>query len=215
MTKILDDLASINWNRFEEASAITKAVVRALAADKQALRNLIFSIENNPHLLAKCERHYLLDKFVLYDALDRGFRVRLHISTENHLDRPHDHRFSFTTLILTGKYQHIWHHLRQARDDSVETANIEPVFITTEESGACYTLHHTVIHTTYTTPGTVSLVIRGPAEKGRSIITERDTGKVWWRYGEQDETAERRSEKQMSFQDYIMLRDKVESLGVI
>lgn len=215
MSQLLNNLASIDWNDFEKASLTTKEAVRALAADKQGLRELVYSIETDPDLLSKCERHYLLDKFVLYDALDRGFRVRLHISTDNHLDRPHDHRFSFTTLILTGKYEHRWHHVHQEVGDNIELAGIQPVFITHEEPGACYTLHHTVVHTTYTTPNTVSLVIRGPAEKERSIITDRETGKMWWRYGEHAETPERRRDKRMSVEDYIRLREKVEALGVI
>jgi len=215
MNKLLDSLGPIDWDDFERAAATTKEVVRELAADKAGLREMIYSIEDDPYRLSKCERHYLLDKFVLYDALDRGFRVRLHMSTNNHLDRPHDHRFSFTTLILTGTYQHIWHHVHKNVDDTLELSDVEPVFITNEEVGSCYTLHHTAVHTTFTTPNSVSLVIRGPAEKERSIITERHTGKIWWRYGEQAESAERRRDKVMSMEDYKALRANVEALGVI
>lgn len=110
---VLDHLGqlTVDWNDFEAAGEATRDVVQRLADDKESLRKLVYDVEHKPELLAMCERHQLLDYIVLYDALDRGIRLRLHISTDDHFDRPHDHRFSFSSRILTGGYTHTWYHM--------------------------------------------------------------------------------------------------------
>jgi hypothetical protein len=226
---ILDELERLrlDWANLDEASRVTREVTQALASDKAALRELVHGIERRPALLARCEHHRLLDKLVVYDALDRGFRIRVHLSTDEHLDRPHDHRFSFSTRILTGRYRHVKHrllgHIDEAKGASAQNdfeavpsdARVVPWMITNQERGSFYTLHHAEIHTTVTTANTVSLFIRGPAEKDRSIITDRETGKLWWRYGEESESAERRRQKVISVEQYRALRDKLAALQVI
>jgi len=92
---------------------------------------------------------------------------------------------------------------------------VGPRFVTTESSGSCYTLHHSEIHTTFTTPLTVSLFLRGPAEKERSIITDRSTGKAWWRYGEDQEKESRRGVKRISHSYFDELASKLRHLEVI
>lgn len=215
MISYLDAVPPIDWSDFEQASRTSKKLVRRLAGDQDLLRALIYEVEKNGRLQEMAEHHQLLDRIVIYDALDRGFRIRIHVSTDEHHDRPHDHRFSFTSLILRGSYRHIWHSPEQEIDDDMNVSKIRPLFVTREAQGACYTLHHSVIHTTFTTPDTVSIFLRGPAEKQRSIITERKSGKVWWRYGEQDETSERRTTVRMTMDDYRRVRGRLEALGII
>ena len=212
----LDDEPTVEWDDFEAASARTRALVRRLAADKPTLRALVYGVEHDPALLAMCEQHQLLDYLVVYDAPDRDFRIRLHFSTAYHLDRPHDHRFSFTSLILRGEYEHIWHEADPDVDPNELTVeDLRARFTTVEREGACYTLHHSLLHTTITTDDTVSLFLRGRAEKDRSIITDKDTGRVWWRYGAADEDPERRARVRMGLDRYRELRAKAERLGVI
>ncbi len=211
----LDDVPAIDWDDFEEAGRVTKQIVRQLAADKATLRKLVFDIENKPELLQKCERHQLLDKLVIYEGLDRGLRIRIHFSTEYHLDRPHDHRWPFTTLLLRGQYRHHWHRANGPVSDGSTPDDMRPLYVTDEKAGACYTLHDTSVHTTYTTPDTVSLFLRGTTQKQRSIITDRESGKVWWRYGEHEETPERRQAKIMPVAFYRELRERLERFDII
>ncbi|MFB7947257.1 hypothetical protein ACFC6L_20335 [Kitasatospora phosalacinea] len=227
---------TLDWTDFEKAGAESRAFLRELVEDKALLRELVYRIEDRPDLLAMCERHQLLDYIVVEDALDRGFRLRIHLSTQDHLDRPHDHRFSFSSLIVTGGYEHTWHHpVRALYDasgaddtavrhqsvnapdlrDEVGLGDLVPYVTRREEPGACYTLHHSTIHTTFTTPDTVSIFLRGPAEKDRSIIFDRETGRLWWRYGQQAEPEERRRSKPMSLEEYREFRTRLEKLGVI
>jgi len=225
MLDVLDRL-TVDWTDLDRATAVTDALLHELAADKDALRMLVDRPAEDDDLLAQCECHRLLDKIVLYDGLDRGFRVRLHISTSDHLDRPHDHRFSFSSLILAGSYKQVRHRIVGEVPDSVAPgiqedhqavpieARVEPEFATTERVGSFYSIHHSVIHTTIMEDDTVSLFIRGPAEKERSLITDRDTGKLWWRYGAKGESPERRAQKVMDLSKFEMRRRKLEVLGI-
>jgi hypothetical protein len=214
MQCFLDTIEPLDWSDLREVTVRTQEIVRRLAGDRALLRDLLYGIDGRPSLLAMCERHQLLDKLVLYDALDRGFRVRLHISTEEHLERPHDHRFSFTALILRGSYRHVWHEPEPDTEYAADVTQLRPLFITTESIGACYTLHHDCLHTTVTTPDTVSLFIRGPAEKRRSVIMDRQSNAITWRDGERDEAPQRRRAVTMSLEDYHALRERLNVLGI-
>ncbi|NEB74295.1 hypothetical protein G3I40_03445 [Streptomyces sp. SID14478] len=234
MIDYLDSL-TIDWNDFEKAGEVTREVVHRLSEDKESLRKLVYDVENKPELLAMCERHQLLDYIVIYDALDRGIRLRLHLSTDDHYDRPHDHRFSFSSRILAGGYTHTWYHmdgdvygegpdpearqyLNRYNPDPRGQAHLDkltPHVTRWEAPGSCYTLHHSAIHTTFTTPDTVSLFLRGPVEKDRSVIMDKEEGTLWWRFGRQDEPEERRQQKAMGLDAYRQIRDRLEDLGVI
>jgi len=220
------DRLTVDWSDLARAREQTKDVLLALAEDKQALGELLSRAREEEDLFDKCEHHRLLDKVVVYDALDRGFRIRVHVSTDDHRDRPHDHRFSFTSLILRGRYRHVRHQLVGRPDDIPADAQndweardsdlrVVPMFVTDEVAGNCYTLHHREIHTTFMTPDTVSLFLRGPAEKERSIITERETGKVWWRFGEDREKAERRAGKRITKEYFDDLARRLRALEVL
>jgi len=223
---VLDRL-SIDWSDLRKATAVTDVLLHELAADKDSLRMLVDRAAEDDDLREQCECHRLLDKLVIYDGLDRGFRIRLHLSTNDHLDRPHDHRFSFSSLILAGSYKQVRHRLVGSIDPDIPDdtqsdfqavatdAHVEPEFATVEQEGSFYTIHHSVIHTTIMADKTVSLFIRGPAEKNRSIITDRETGKVWWRYGAPNESPERREQKPMSLGHYEMLRRKLQALEIV
>ncbi|WP_433386935.1 hypothetical protein [Micromonospora sp. KLBMP9576] len=217
---------TVDWSDLPRARAQTRDVLLALAEDKSALRELLARAREEEDLFDKCEHHRLLDKLVVYDALDRGFRIRVHVSTEDHRDRPHDHRFSFTSLILRGRYRHVRHQLvgrpegipEDAQDDFDAQdcdLRVQPRFVTNEIPGNCYTLHHSEIHTTFTTPNTVSLFLRGPAEKERSLITERETGRVWWRFGEEKEKAARRGSKRISKAYFDDLASRLQAMEVL
>jgi hypothetical protein len=233
MLDILSDFR-VDFSDFIAAGKATRNLARALAEDRTTLRELVHGVLKDDRF-AMCERHQLLDYLVLYDAPERGFRVRLHLSTEDHFDRPHDHRFSFSSYILTGTYRHTWYEcdrdpyaessdeecqrwdsLRNPDENSSHLLNrVSPLLMRDETPGSCYTLHHSVLHTTFTTPGTVSVFVRGPSEKRRSVIMDKTTGRVWWRYGQQEESRERRSTKAMTRLDYEEFVGKLESLGVI
>lgn len=226
MLEALDRL-SLDWSDLEKVTATTEVLLHDLAADRRTLAQLVDRAVEEDELFAQCECHRLLDKLVIYDGSDRGFRIRLHFSTRDHLDRPHDHRFSFSSLIMAGAYRHARHRLVGTYDEHAAPGaqedhqavgsgfRVEPYFSTDEQRGSFYTIHHSVIHTTIMAENTVSLFIRGPAEKDRSLITDRGSGDLWWRYGAGAETPERRTRKQMDRSHFELLRHRLATLRLI
>jgi hypothetical protein len=225
ISDVLDTL-DVDWSDLPKAHETTSDLLKEIAADRDGLRQLVENVRDQPHLMAMCERHRLLDKLVVHDAAS-GVRLRIHISTREHRDRPHDHRFSFTSRILTGYYRHTRHELVGEIDsdipwhvqDDIDARLIDATavarFATRQTAGSTYSLHHTEVHTTFTTPDTVSLFLRGPSEKERSLITERETGKLWWRYGADKEKQDRRERVQMTPAEFDQLADRLYQLDII
>ena len=231
----LDLLPKLNWNNFDEVSNITQKLLKELTDDKKSLRELVYRVENDEKLLADCECHELLERIELYNGIDRGFRLRFNFSTEVQSLRPHDHRYSFSTYIARGTYKHIWFSANEEiydgqRDDEVKqwidkqnpdadsnvnTRKMNPLFIADENKKACYTIHHSAVHATITEPETVSLFLRGPGEKVRSLIADRETNKIWWRFGRENEKDKRITSKKMPLERYYTLRAKLEDWGLI
>jgi hypothetical protein len=233
MLDYLDSL-TIDWKEFESAASKSREIVKEISRDKKTLRMLCDRVETDPGLQALCERHQLLDYLVLYEALDRGFRLRLHLSTEDHFDRPHDHRFSFSSYIMAGSYIHTWYkplpELYKCKDEelldfsdydhpdtvtSIDISKCQPFLTRTESSGNCYSLHSSALHTTFTTPDTVSLFLRGPVEKRRSAIIDLQTRRLWWRFGREEERSQRRSAKVMPLTYIRELRGRLERLNIL
>lgn len=196
MTCFLDDIQPIDWNDFGSAAETSQHIVRQLADDRALIGRLLDGIEEDSSLFLMCEKHDVLDKLVLYDALDRGFRIRIHISSGNPAERIHEHRFSFTSLILRGEYEHIFYGMTGGPD--LETASFHKVHVTTERAGSCYTMHDSVFHTTYMPAGMVSLILRGDSVKERAVIVDPKINRVWWRYTDSQESEEHRRSVRMT-----------------
>jgi len=230
----LDRHPPIDWSQFEKAGATTRNLLVELLNDKATLRYLVDSVEHSPKLLAQCESHELLDRMEIYDAQERGFQIRFNFSTNISSIRPHDHRYSFSTHIARGSYKHIWYDLGQNLNSTSESANlknfmdkhhpdthtkcdfdlIKQQYVSTESTNSQYTIHHSCVHATVTTPGTLSLIIKGPSEKNRSLIIDEKERKLWWRFGRADESDIRISQKRMAFEHYRRLRNCLVRWGI-
>ncbi|MCP2278808.1 hypothetical protein [Nocardia amikacinitolerans] len=67
-----------------------------------------------------------------------------------------------------------------------------------ETVGTSYTLSHKAIHAVVAEPGTVSLVVRGPAVADRFLVMDAATGAAWWQYGAAQESEADSRKKRMS-----------------
>ena len=171
MYKLLDDVPAINWSDFLAAGRQTREILHRVAADREYLRYLVEHVAETPALFEKCERHELDDKIVIYDAMaDRNFRIRFRLATAYQDERPHQHRFCFSTVILRGNYFQTLYTTDQSLDDGVDFDQIRPTICREEPMGSAFTIDHNVIHSTIAPPDTISLVLRGPAAKQRAII---------------------------------------------
>ncbi len=215
MNSFLDDIPAIDWHNLDAAYSATSMILERLAADKPTLRALVERAGTDPAIFAKCEEHALDDKIVLYDDLERGFRIRLRLSTSNQYERAHTHRFTFTTLVMRGMYYQNWYESDKPFDDGVSLDDLRTICTREDGPGTCFTISHDAIHSTVTAPDTISLLMRGPAMKDKALIINTETGHSWYRVGEKDETAARRVEKQMSRTRYQEWVNKLTGYGLI
>jgi hypothetical protein len=195
----LTSLGDINWDDTRSILQGTQPVFDALGlGDPQGLlADLLRAPESNPHLREMCEQYDFLSKLVLHDDPQSQVRVRLHLFRPGYFDRPHNHRWSFASRILSGSYRH-----RILGSDESFTEDTDPDTMTTvyervEGPGSTYALHHTSVHSIDAEAGTASLLVRGPAAKDRFLIIDRTTG-PFWAYGAASETPEQRASKGMT-----------------
>jgi len=124
-------------------------------------------------------------------------------------DWPHSHRWTFTSRLLEGGYQHNFFGSEDALAEQCDSTLLPVLATRMEEKGDCYTLQHGMIHTALGRPGTISLLVRGPSVKDRFIVTDAATGTTWWRYGSAVESPEVLARKSMSAEH---LRARVDDL---
>jgi len=207
---ILDDLGPVDWTDIDAAALVTQAAVGALVEHPTELRDLVYGVESRPELLEKSETLRLDDKIVLYEALEeRGFRLRLHISKNLSREVPHNHRFPVTTFILRGVYYHKLYVCDVPVDENATASDMRPVFVRDERAGAMYTMHDETIESNMTAHGTMSLLMRGPTAKERALGIDRQTGRVFWKYGQKNETQEQLAKVRMGVDYYRELRDRI------
>ena len=163
---------------------------------------------DDAHLASLCEHYDILDQLVLHDDPD-GWRIRLHVFSADYFDRPHNHRWTYTSRILTGSYTHVLYGTDHDFTHEVDVATLTPRLVRIEEPGDTYTLHHSMIHSVMAHGEVVTLIVRGPAVKERFVVIDRGTGKAWWQYGAATETAETAAAKRMSDDQ---LRDRIAAL---
>lgn len=160
----LADMAQIDWTDLDSAGERAGSILELLGREPASLRALVLASGSDAYLRGMAETHSI-DRLVLYDALERGFRIRLHLYPAGHSDVPHDHRWSFASRILRGSYQHRIFSLEQTNSAATSRSNLRQVYRRTEVAGGGYVLDHRMIHTATAEPNTVSLMLRGPAVK--------------------------------------------------
>jgi len=151
------------------------SLLLAIGGTKDRLRRLVENVMSDERLLSLSERSESFDKLVLATDRSSGCRLRLHRFATQFVDTPHNHRYSFWSLLLSGKYLHTIYGpgrnaLRLARG-RLPTSCYAAVHV----AGAVYGLHHSIVHTaTDVAPGTYSLMLRGPKQKIKDDLYKVD-----------------------------------------
>lgn len=214
MNRLFDSLEQLDWASLEEVSAANESVLRKLESDPRHLKCLLDSLSGDDELLAMCEHYDLLDKLVLFRGRHCDFRLRLHVFLPGYFDRPHNHRWSYSSLILHGSYQHAIYGQDIGLAEDIEVASLQPIMTHRQRAGDFYTLHHSLIHSVIAEPYTVSLIIRGPAQKNRFLVMDRLENRAWWQFGMDTETAEERKKKVMTRERLDGVLEKLATLGL-
>lgn len=198
MEAIIEPLRSLDWEDADAVEHQCRKALTTLTDDKEAVRKALMALPQRPNLLKLCEHYDILDKVVLYDD-ETGVRLRLHVFLPGYYDRPHNHRWSYASLILSGEYRHYLFGDAEL-DTEIDPASLRALLVRQEQVGSAYALHHTMVHAVVAEPYTVSLVLRGPAVKDRFLVMDRKTSESWWQYGASQESAENAAQKQMSLE---------------
>ena len=138
----------------------------------------------------------------------------MHIFLPGYFDRPHNHRWNYTSLILKGEYRHnIYEYY--GNEENFEVDKLNSILIRKETTGSSYTLHHSVKHSVVAEPYTVSLVVRGPAVKDKFLVSDKKTNKSWWQYGAKNELQSEKLEKIMTRNRLAYLLTKLEEMQIL
>ena len=212
----LKHFTGVDWDDLRQVTDRTQAPLAALANDPDALAELFARLENNSEFLDLSEHLTWCDKIVLHDdpRADAGFRLRLHFFLPGYSDRPHSHRWSFSTYLLKGGYEHTLY----GSDVEFERAAapvIQPTMIRLEQAGTSYSLHHSSMHSFSAEPCTVSLVVRGPAVKDRSIQFDPAQNKTTWKYGTKDESSSTQVEARLDRERLAQVIRELRGFGLV
>lgn len=207
-------VSAVDWNDLSAVTAVSDKLLSALDTDRNLLRELTGHAMEDPGLLPLCEHYDILDKIVLYND-PTGWRLRLHVFLPGYFDRPHNHRWTYSSRILHGSYLHTLYGTDNQLDDEIDVAALQPRMVRTESAGDFYTLHHTMIHSVTAEPYTTSLIVRSPAVKDRFLVTDRVTGQAWWQYGTATESRDAAARKQMKTSQADACLQQLTKLGVL
>lgn len=201
MNRILKEtsnsLSKADWTDLAAVRQRSHDLLSAIDGERSLLLELVEAAAKDPNLLGLCEHYDILDKLVVHDD-PTGWRLRLHVFLPGYFDRPHNHRWTYSSRILKGRYTHTLYGTEESLSDEMDVSTLEARQIRTEEAGDTYTLHHSMVHAITDADNTVSLIVRGPAVKDRFLVTDRSTGKAWWQFGAANEAREDSEKKRMN-----------------
>jgi hypothetical protein len=124
---VFTPLSTLDWNDLPAVNSAATALLGQLAANRTILADLTAQMVENPHLAALCEHYDILDKLVLHDD-PSGWRLRLHVFLDGYFDRPHNHRWTYTSRILTGSYTHTLYGTDHEFTDEVDVSALTPAW---------------------------------------------------------------------------------------
>lgn len=192
-----DRLGQIDWTDVDAVAASAVPLLADLVADPSWLTQTLERLPADPHLFPMCEQLAELDKLVLFDDPVSGSRIRLHVFRQGYFDRPHNHRFTFASRILSGGYRHtVYGDLANPSTDLDVTA-IHPLLVKQERAGESYVINHSLLHSVAAAVDTTTLTVRGPAVKDRLLIIDKAAGHAWWAYGAAFESEAERLQRQL------------------
>lgn len=186
------------------------------------LRQLVLDVPNNKELFSDSTHYERVDKLVLWNSDDKAMQIRLHVYANQPCSRKapnladiseaHNHRWSFSTRILSGGYFHTIY-----RMDVLETGkhHLVPIMVRHEGVGSCYALHHSQYHSIIEEPNTVSLIVRGPLEKSSFQVVTENEGEIQPKDSLALQTPEEKKQKIMTPEDYQKVLDHLLFLKII
>ena len=208
-------LEGVDWQDVGEVAEHATPILRSFSEQPGIVRRLFQNMEAEPDMRALCERSPMMDKFVLFRDLKDRFRLRLHFFRAGYFDMPHNHRWSYASVILRGGYKHVLYGNEVALEEEMALEALEPRMVRYEDEGASYVLHNSWTHAIQARNETVSMIIRGPAVSESFVVVDRVRGKVSRRFGASLESAEQQRVKRMAPEVFGERFEQLEQLGIL
>jgi hypothetical protein len=183
LAAIVEPLHALDWGDVDAVKRLTGEVLRTVAAEPGLLAGVVGGLRDRPDLMALSDHDidYAFTKFVLHRGREDRFRLRLHVMHPGTPDIPHSHRASFASLILGGGYRHTVFAPFDTDGGLPEPGDLRVVMSADLDPGDHYVLHHSVIHTLRVEGRPcLSLMLRGPVEKPRAVVVDRERGQSWY-----------------------------------
>ncbi len=215
MTDLFAPLRTLDWGDVAAVGEVGLPLLEAVATGDGVLGALVRDATGDRRLLDLGEHLPWADKVVLHDD-PTGFRLRLHIFQPGYRDRPHSHRWAFASRILHGGYRHeVWGSEADIDPTAPDPSALRLLTVRHEATGSSYALGDSTLHCFTADPGTVSLVLRGPATKDRNMGVDPATGQVRWKYGAADEPAAARRQVELTPEHLGRALDALAGHGLI
>jgi hypothetical protein len=203
----------IDWTRPSSAHERGSDAFNRILAEDGLLAAAIENVVAARGAAGDCESYPFMDKLVLWSSADRALRLRLHLFFPGYTDRPHNHRWSFLSRVLTGGYLHS---LYGDQDDVLRRAQrgdeITARHTYQAPAGVEYFLDHSLVHSLHAGTVTVTLLLRGPSVKDEYFTLD---GGVRWSSGAQQESSALRQTKTMTEEGYARVLDTLRTERVI
>ncbi|MET7606263.1 hypothetical protein ABZS96_27870 [Streptomyces avermitilis] len=216
-TNWLEELPALDDSDLRVAHRRSRDILLRLGADRRLLTQLVGEIEHDPQRMTESEVHPLINRLVIYQDDARGFQIRLHMSPGARELVPHDHKYTFTTLVLAGAYIHVWRWRTDTGEGEFASGDLQPGLITVERPGSCYTLGHPLVHQTVMLPGTVTLFMRGPRAKPRShaALDMLPAADEWPEASQAGKPKHARGQRPVTVEEYRTMRRQLVAQGII
>ncbi|MFC9329226.1 hypothetical protein [Kitasatospora sp. NPDC057015] len=164
-------LDTVDWDDPHRGPQASRQALRALAANRALLTELVEAVPRKPELMRRCEQYPVMSRLVLAEHPHGTWGLRMHIFHGVERDLiPHTHKRPFASHILAGGYLHAWHRRTDHQSAGPFTAaDLTPAIVSLEAPGSDYTLQDPLVHQTIMDAGTVTLFLSGP-----------DRQPTWW-----------------------------------
>jgi len=211
--RFLDKFDNINWNDYEQSCVASQDFLLQIAGDKTFLSDLLNEASQDSNLRGKCEKYDLMTKLVLYEGANET-RLRLHVFHDDYFDRPHNHRWAYTSNIIHGSYIHrLFISEKAALNSSIEDLTLTKYEL--RKVNQPYSLNNNIFHSITSNGVTVTMIVRGPAKSDTFRVMDRVSGEVWNQQGAENESEEERRIKQLTNKDLEKVKELLQDLELI
>ena len=195
---VLKRLRLIDWEDLDQGAPAICSLLEDICKDISYMSFLLNRVADDEELSALCEVYDVLDKIVVLDDRESRARVRFHLFKAGTFDRPHNHRWTYGSRILAGRYDHVIFGESSGWGADSRVSDIRPKFVQSNGEGATYVLHHELIHSARAPVDTITLILRGPPASSDFFVGGRESGQLWRQTGRELESSAEKEAKRMS-----------------